>query len=371
MLHGPVTGQERWEENSGYSPSTLAAVIAALVCAAEFARQHADEKTVVFLLDYADWLSTHVEEWTVTNRGELVPGKPRHYIRINPADPNQPNVFSDPDTATVCIANGGGAHPARNIVSGDFLDLVRLGVRDPKDPLIVDSIAVIDQVLKRDLPQGPCWRRYNHDGYGQKDDGGPFDGTGTGNCWPLLTGERGHYELAAGRDPMPFILTMENFANEGGMLPEQVWDAEDLPEAHMKRGAPTGAAMPLCWAHAEYLTLVRSRKNGVGFDCITPVQERYASTKTTGQIEMWTFAHQPPRIKKGRALRLITEAPAAIRWTFDNWKTVNDSESTDTGLGCWFVNVPAGNLATGAKIIFTFRWGEKWEGRDYVVEVGL
>jgi glucoamylase len=79
-----------------------------------------------------------------------------------------------------------------------------------------------------------------------------------GRSWPILTGERGHYELAAGRDPMPFIAAMEKFANAGGMLPEQLWDADDLPERHMKFGGPTGSAMPLCWAHAEYISLVRS-----------------------------------------------------------------------------------------------------------------
>src|SRR5439155_1771468 len=105
--------------------------------------------------------------------------------------------------------NSGGTQPARNIVSPDFLELVRLGIRDPQDQIILDSIQVIDKVLKRELPQGPCWRRYNHDRYGQKEDGGAFDGTGTGQCWPLLTGERGHYELAAGRDPLPYIRTME------------------------------------------------------------------------------------------------------------------------------------------------------------------
>src|SRR5439155_13450403 len=190
ILHSPVTGQERWEENSGYSPSTLASVIAALVCAAEICSRRrkealtpvserdqslprdealgagltsaATEQATSFILDYADWLSAYLEEWTVTDRGELVPGKPRHYIRINPADPNQPNVVCDPDTALIQLANGGGRHSARNIVSTDFLEMVRLGVRDPHDPLILDSLAVIDQVLKRDLPQGPCWRRYNH-----------------------------------------------------------------------------------------------------------------------------------------------------------------------------------------------------------------
>src|ERR1051325_3636463 len=372
ILHGPVTGQERWEENSGYSPSTIASIIAALVCAADFARKQNGkpaEELASFILDYADWLSAHLEDWTVTNRGELVPGKPRHYIRINPANPEQPSSNPDPDSAEVSICNGGGLHPARNVVSADFLDLVRLGVRDANDPLIVESLAVIDRILKRDLPQGPCWRRYNHDGYGQKEDGSAYDGTGIGRCWPLLTGERGHYELAAGSDPLPFIRTMEAFANVGGMLPEQVWDDDDLPEARMQRGAPTGSAMPLCWAHAEYLTLVRSRKDGAGFDCIPPVRERYAKGQTQSRVEMWTFAHQPLWIRPGKTLRVITTVPATVRWTLNGWKTVNDSETRDSGLGCWFADLPVEKLAPGAKIVFTFRWQEKWEGRDFTVEI--
>ena len=201
ILHGPVTAQDRWEESSGYSPSTLATVIASVVCAADFARGRQDTHAADFLLDYADWLSAHVEQWMVTTRGELLDGTPRHYLRITPADPNQAVASADPDQAEMVIANGGGTYPARNIVGGDFLHLVRLGVRAADDALIVDSLAVIDHVLKRDLPQGPCWRRYNHDGYGEKADGSAYDGTGEGRSWPILTGERGHYELAAGRDP--------------------------------------------------------------------------------------------------------------------------------------------------------------------------
>ncbi|HZC25320.1 MAG TPA: glycoside hydrolase family 15 protein, partial [Candidatus Binatia bacterium] len=147
ILHGPVTAQERWEENSGYSPSTLATIIASVVCAAEFSRGRKDKLAADFLLDYADWLSAHLEEWMVTSRGELVKGKPRHYVRITPADPKQPVASPNPDEAEIFVANGGGNHPARNIVGGDFLQLVRLGVRAADDPVIVDSLAVIDQVL--------------------------------------------------------------------------------------------------------------------------------------------------------------------------------------------------------------------------------
>ncbi|RYD30694.1 MAG: glucoamylase, partial [Verrucomicrobiaceae bacterium] len=275
ITHGPVTAQERWEEASGYSPSTLAAVMGGLVAASEFAKERGDQDTADFILTYTDWLSAHLEEWTTTTCGELVAGKPRHYLRIGPADRDHPVAHGAPDTAMLTVANGGGTHPARNVVGGDFLALVRFGLRDAHDPLIVDSVAVIDAVIRRDLPQGPGWLRYNHDGYGQNPDGQPFDGAGRGDVWPLLSGERGQYELAAGRDPLPFILSLEAFANQGGMLPEQVWCEGDDSGAGFRNGQPTGSAMPLCWAHAEYLNLVRSRADGRPFDRIQPAYDRY------------------------------------------------------------------------------------------------
>ncbi|OYW21116.1 MAG: glucoamylase, partial [Planctomycetales bacterium 12-60-4] len=371
VLHGPVTAQERWEENSGYSPSTLATVIASLVCASEFAHGKNNLLATEFLLDYADWLSAHLEDWMVTSRGELVEGKQRHYVRITPAVPDQAGALPDPDRAEIVLANGGGQHPARNIVGGDFLQLVRLGVRAADDPLIVDSLAVIDRVLKRDLPQGPCWRRYNYDGYGQKADGGAFDGTGEGRCWPILAGERAQYELSAGGDSLPFIKAIENFANEGGMLPEQIWDAADLPDGKMIRGGPTGSAMPLCWSHAEYITLVRSHRDGVCFDRIESVYQRYAKAGTGSNIEMWTFAHPLQRISPGKSLRIVTGVAASIRWSFDGWVTVNDLEMQDTGIGCWFGDLPSDQLPAGAVMVFTFLWGQRWEGKNFEVELAM
>ncbi|HEV2208700.1 MAG TPA: glycoside hydrolase family 15 protein [Verrucomicrobiae bacterium] len=372
VLHGPVTGQERWEENSGYSPSTLAWIIAGLVCAADFAQHRAGEPAATFLLEYADWLVSHLEDWMVTNCGELVAGHPRHYIRIAPADPDNPQQTAEPNTAMIDVGNGGGRHPARNVVSTDFLELVRLGVRRADDPAVLETIVVIDKVLKRDLPQGPCWHRYNHDGYGEGADGRAFDGAGIGRCWPLLTGERGHYELAAGRDPSPYLQAMENFANEGWMLPEQVWDEEDLPEAKMFRGRPTGSAMPLCWAHAEYVTLMRSRHDRVGFDCLPPVRKRYAADRVQSQIEIWTLAHQPPRIEPGKRLRLITAAPVMVHWSADDWRTTRDDACTHTALGLWHTDLPTAEMAAGSRIVFTFRWQDpdRWEGKNYGVAIG-
>jgi glucoamylase len=351
IQHGPVTRQERWEEASGYSPSTLAAVLGGLVVAAEFARSREEPGMADFILTYADWLSAHLEEWTTTTCGELVPGKPRHYLRIGPADPDNPTAHGAPDTAMLGIANGGGTHPARNVVGGDFLALVRFGLRDAHDPLITDSIAVIDAVLKHDLPQGPGWLRYNHDGYGQKPDGAAFDGAGRGDVWPLLTGERGQYELSAGRDPLPLIKTLEAFANDGGMLPEQVWRAEDQHGGGgFRRGQPTGSSMPLCWAHAEYLNLVRSRADGKPYDRIEPAYDRYVRRKQDFTHEIWTPVHRITAMKAGKILRIITPATAEIRWSAgaENWQ--GSAQTAPVLTGCEFADVPTASLSSGATV---------------------
>jgi len=372
ILQGPVTCQERWEENAGYSPSTLATVIAALVCASELAREHGRAETGDFILAYADWLAAHLEEWTVTTKGELVAGFPRHYIRINPSDSLSPDPHADPNSTTIQLANGGGLHPARNVVGGDFLHLVRLGIRSAEDPIIRDSIEVIDRIVKRDLPQGPGWLRYNHDGYGQKDNGAAFDGTGVGRCWPILTGERGHYELAAGRDPKPFIAAMENFANEGGMLTEQLWDADDLPNGYMKRGFPTGAAMPLCWSHAEYISLVRSRHDDVCFDRIEPAFQRYVANPVPSRHEIWNLRHQLRQMPRGKILRIIIAAEATVVWSTDGWTHANQTGTAhEDGLNLWFADFPTERWPARSVIEFTLFWKreQRWEGRNWQVKV--
>src|SRR5205809_713033 len=372
MLQGPVTTQDRWEENAGYSPSTLATVIAALACAAEWAKEFGKMDVADFIFAYADWLAAHVEEWTVTTQGELVEGFPRHYIRINPTDPKAPDPHPDPNTAMIQLANGGGLHPARNVVGGDFLHLVRFGIRDANDPVIRDSIEVIDRVIKYDLPQGPCWRRYNHDGYGQKDDGGAFDGTGVGRCWPILTGERGHYELAATRDPKPFITAMENFANQGGMLTEQLWDGPDLPEAHMKRGCPTGAAMPLCWSHAEYISMVRSRHDGICLGCVEPAYQRYVLHPARSDYEIWTLRYPMRRMSRGKILRIIIAAQATVVWSIDGGTRTNLLDAIhESRLNLWFADFRTADWPAGSLFTFTFFWkrDQRWEGRDWQISL--
>jgi glucoamylase len=374
IRQGPSTPQERWEENAGYSPSTLASNIAALTCAAAFARERRDEATAAFLQQHADFLEQHVETWTVTTDGTLLPGVSRHFIRIHPVTPGDPSPDEDPNAGVLAIRNRAPGErskfPAKDVVDAGFLELVRYGIRRAGDPLTEDSLRVIDAVLKVETPYGPCWRRYSHDGYGQRPDGGPYEGWGTGRAWPLLTGERGHYELAAGRDVQPYIRAMEGFATSAGLLPEQIWDAPDRPEARMFLGRPTGAAMPLMWAHAEYVKLLRSVHDGRTFDHIPAVAERYQRRRPERPIEIWTFGRRVRRVRRGAILRVEAQAPFRLHWTDGEWADRRETVSTPTVGGVDFVDVPIASDRV-APIRFTFFWPDanRWEGRDYQVNV--
>ena len=374
IRNGPCTQQERWEENSGYSPSTLGAGISGLICAADFAKARGDQEVGVYLEEYADFLESHIERWTVTTQGTLVPGIPRHYIRIHPIDITDPEPHEDPNLGLLTIRNRQPGNlsefPAKEVVDAGFLELVRYGMRSPNDTLIEDSLRVVDSMLKVVTPAGPGWYRYNHDGYGLRADGSPFQGWGKGRLWPLLTGERGHYELAAGRDVKPFIRAMEGFASRGGMIPEQVWDEPDRPGQSRRFGQCAGAAMPLMWAHAEYTKLLRSARDGQVFDRIPIVAERYLNKRGRKDLEVWKPTRRIRAMSAGEVLRIQAEGPFRLRWTCDEWQTSQDSPSLATGLGANFVDIRVASQQRVA-VRFTFLWTatQRWEGRNYEVEV--
>jgi glucoamylase len=228
----------------------------------------------------------------------------------------------------------------------------------------------MDRVLKRDTPKGPCWLRYNHDGYGQRADGGPFIGYGQGRPWPLLVGERAHYELAAGLDIRERIATIERFASDGGMLPEQVWDERDA--FGLCFGGPAGSAMPLVWAHSEYLKLLRSAADGKVFDCIPIVQERYAQGKhEKSHIEVFKVTRrQIRRIDAGKTLRITAAARFRVIWSDDNWQSNHALDSTQLGFAGSYADLPTTPEQTGA-LSFTLFWPDenRWEGRNFDVAV--
>lgn len=313
-----------------------------------------------------------MERWTVTTEGTLVKGVSKHYIRICPEDIKNESPQEDPNRGQVAINNRPPGtpwlFPAKDVVDAGFLELVRYGIRKPGDTLIEDSLKVVDAVLKVDTPVGPVWRRYNHDGYGQRPDGGPFEGWGRGRAWPLLTGERGHYELAAGRDAAAFVQALERFASRGGLLPEQVWDDPDKPDL---LGRPTGSAMPLMWAHSEYIKLLRSLADARVFDLIPAVAGRYLSGCGRKDLEIWKPLRQVRSVKPGRVLRIQAPEPFLLHGSADNWQTSEDTRSKPSGLGSHWVDL---SVAEGQRAPwrFTFYWTASgtWQGRDYTVEVG-
>jgi glucoamylase len=252
VAHGPATPQERWEEETGYSPSTIAAEVAGLICAADIARMNGDEASRSKWIATADEWIAKLPQWTVTRTGKYAD---QYYIRI--AQKGQPDKGEPLE-----INNGGGTWDEREIVDAGFLELVRLGIMAPTDSLVVKSLAVVDKVIKVDTPNGPAWYRYNHDGYGEKADGKGYDGTGIGRLWIMFAGERGEYELASGRDAHMYLDTMQKMANAGGMLAEQVWDRPESPRPWLKFGQGTGSATPLAWTNAQFVRLAIAIKEG-------------------------------------------------------------------------------------------------------------
>ena len=375
VINGPTTQEERWEETSGYSPSTLAANITALICAADLIQKSGDPTSADHLRDYADFLYNHIEKWTVTKNGTLLKGVKKHFIRILPRSIENPSGDENPEDLYLDIANREpgkeSRFPAKDIVDGGFLELVRYGIYSPEDQLIKDSLKVIDSVLKVETPRGPSWRRYNHDGYGQREDGAPFVKWGVGRAWPLLTGERGHYEIAAGKDAGIFESTLVKFSGVSKLLPEQVWDQPDLPEKHLYFGDRTGSARPLAWAHAEYIKLLRSIRDGKPFDLIEPVYERYQGKRHPFKnLEIWKFNRRPSMISSASVLRI--EAPPSFRlhWSNDEWATINDTISTTVPLGLNYVDIDVSKMK-GKSLVFTFYWPDSgnWEGRDFRIEI--
>jgi glucoamylase len=377
VRNAPITLQERWEENAGYSPSTLAAVIAGLVCAADIARAHDSMELAVFLEEFADWIEKHLEDWTVTNEGVLHPAIKRHYMRVRPPESGEAYACESCGSEMIRLNNRPPGtrteFEAREIIDAGFLELVRYGVRRADDPLMVDSLKVVDAVLKRGLPQGPGWLRYNWDGYGQRPDGGPFLGWGQGRVWPLLTGERAHYELAAGKDITELIKTYEKFATGGQMMPEQVWDEANMPGTSLRLGQPAGSAVPLVWAHAEYLKLLRSAMDRKVFDRIDAVYERYCEPdgrkRLRSDLEIYSRRRPIQKIAAGETLRILDENRFEVVWTVDDWKTTHTAVSRSWGDAGFSADIAPG-VKSGV-LQWTFHWPEqdKWLGHNVDVMV--
>jgi len=283
LREGPATPEDRWEESGGYSPYTLATEVAALAGAARFAARAGEPAFAAELLEAADSWNACIEAWTYVRRTPLADryGVDGYYVRLTPATAVAGEQIADPN-ARLMIPNHDSVSyscPYRDVVSPDALALVRFGLRAADDPRVAATVRVIDGELRRRTRRGPTWRRYSGDGYGEGDDGRPHLGTGVGRGWPLLTGERAHYELAAGhpRHAARLRHAMARQASETYLLPEQIWDADDIPARGLYNGRPSGSAMPLVWAHAEFLKLSRSLRDGRVFDQPAEAFVRYVA----------------------------------------------------------------------------------------------
>ena len=366
VREGPATGQDRWEEDPGVNTFTLAIAIAALVEGSLFLEGEARD----FALRLADYWNARLEDWTYVRETALAGrlGVGGYYIRTAPTDMLvHEGVFSE----HVLIKNRAldPDLPADEQVATDFLQLVRFGLRRADNPCITDTLRVVDALLKADTPSGPVWHRYNGDGYGEHADGSPFDGTGIGRGWPLLTGERGHYALTAGEDVLPYLEAMMAMTGPGGLLPEQVWDMAPIQDHHLLPGRPSGSAMPLVWAHSEFIKLCYSRTLGHPVDRPAATWTRYGGLRPDIDKDIWGPRYRPRHVRAGNGLTIALRQPARVHWGTDGWQNIDDIDTRDTGLGVHVAELPVTELVAGTRIQFTFFWLDEqaWEAETYEV----
>jgi glucoamylase len=310
VAHGPSDGNERWEEQSGYSPSTIAAEIAGLTAAASIAQANNDPLRAAVYQATADDFARNIKAWTVTTDGPFISSTvPSYFIRISKdADPNSP----DP----VDLGNGSITVPQNELIDAGFLELVRLGILPASDPTVQSSLTVVDETIERMTPSGPGFYRYGTssaesvDGYGDCFQpsgstcsvlGAPWapTDTGTGHLWPVLSGERGEYDVAAGdsSDATTLLTAMRNMTSGQGLEPEQVWEDPAVPASPFgtdpatasigfEPGQPAGSASPLTWAQAQYARLALDISAGRELETPSIVTARYVSDGMPGSLPL-------------------------------------------------------------------------------------
>ncbi len=304
VAHGPSDGVERWEEQSGYSPSTIAAEIAGLTAAANIASVNGDAARARLYQATADQFARNIKAWTVTTTG---PYAPSYFIRLSKTgDPNAAISYN--------LGNGSGTFDQRSIVDAGFLELVRLGVLPAADPTVRASLAVVDRVIERQTPNGPGFYRYgtstpgSEDGYGDCYEPDPTNcsptgkpwptgNVGSGHLWPVLAGERGEFDIA-GSDPVGARALLSAIANQTSghyLEPEQVWEDPDFPASPFGTdpttasigfvtGQPVGSASPLTWAQASYARLARDIGAGRNLETPRIVTRRYVAHGMPGSL---------------------------------------------------------------------------------------
>ena len=336
--NGPISPQDRWEENPGASPFTLAVEVAALVAAAEWL--DGDERA--YALGLADCWNERIEEWTYIEGTDLAHehGVGGYYVRIAPP------TAAGGLRGRVQVQNRGGETVAASALVGlDFLYLARLGLRAANDPKLTGTLKVVDALLRVETPNGAAYHRYPDDGYGEHGDGSPFDGQGIGRGWPLLTGERGHGELLRGNDPHPYLHAMAQMTGPGGLIPEQVWDSDPIPERFLYRGKPSGSAMPLVWAHAEFLKLLAASATRRPIELLDVVSSRYDAARPEAATWYWRDTVPFTQLEEGRELVVEGGDPFRLDYSIDEGSSWASRDSAPLGLGMHGVRFTVADLA--------------------------
>jgi glucoamylase len=352
ISHGPSFGSERWEEQGGFSPSTIAAEIAGLIAAADIAERNGDRAAARTYRGVADDFQRSVKGWTVTSNGPNSPDP--YFIRLSKTgDPNAAISYN--------VGNGGPTLDQREVIDAGFLELPRLGLLPADDPDVVRSLQVVDAAIRRDTASGPGWHRYNGDGYGDRDsDGRPWapTGQGSGHLWPVLAGERAEHHLALGDAATAAGLadSMRRFASGFGLIPEQGWENPDLPPSPFgtppevasigfQNGKPVGSASPLTWSAAQFVRLVRDLAAGRLLEQPAVTADRYVSHQPPAQTSLQVLEPQDRTAVPGSPVTVSgTSAPGN---TIDVSATNIDANSANTIVtttaaadGGWSVEVP-------------------------------
>jgi glucan 1,4-alpha-glucosidase len=282
IAHGPTLGPERWEEQGGFSPSTIAAEVAGLVAAAQIADRNGDSTSAAVWRGVADEFQRKIKDWTVTTNGPLSPDP--YFIRLSKTgDPNAAISYN--------LGNGGPTLDQREVIDAGFLELARLGLLSEHDADLVRSLDVVDATIQRTTDSGDGFYRYNGDGYGDRStDGRPWapSGQGNGHVWPVLAGERGQWELDTGdlAGAVVRLEAMRGMASGVGLIPEQAWELPDLVRSPFgtdptvasigfENGKPAGSASALTWSAAQFVRLMLDVSAGHVLDRPSYTRRRY------------------------------------------------------------------------------------------------
>jgi glucoamylase len=360
VANGPFTPQERWEESSGYSPATMAAEIAGLICAASIAQANgAASQAATYQSTALSWAS-EADSMTYTTTGPY--GSGDYFLRITPdGNPNS--------GASIGIANGGGNHDDRTIVDPSFLELVRLGIKPATSTDITNTIAVVDSEIKVNTPEGPVWHRYNFDGYGETSSGGDYTGAGVGNPWPVLTGERGEYDIADGNPSaaQSMLTTMAGAANSGHQIPEQVWGGA-TGTGGFTFGQADNSSTPLMWAMAQYVRLAIDISAGKDLDTPAVVSQcvQQGNCPVSGSVKETVNVTVPVNTDASGDTVYLAGNLSALGLGQSDW-AANGVPMTRVSATEWTATIDA---AAGTTLSYKYDLGGSWNNVEKNADCG-